>query len=334
MDKKRLFEITDNFKRFRIGVVGDLILDRYIWGKATRISPEAPVPIVKAERKTSALGGAANVLRNLSTLKTKPVSFGILGNDVDGRETLQLCRNWNIETKGIVLDSTRQTTVKTRLIADRQQVVRIDDEKDTPIDDACRGELLNRISAALTNGELDALVIEDYHKGVVSNTLVREIQTQADSSGIPLALDPHPGHQLEISGLKLITPNRSEAFTLAGEYFTPTVLPLEEDEKLCKVAARLLSRWSPGILLITLGSEGMALFVGNDEPIHMPTKAREVFDVSGAGDTVIATFITAFLAGADPLEAADISNHAAGIAVGQIGTFPVALEDIHKSFDF
>lgn len=332
IDKDRVCEITKRFRQFHIGVIGDLILDQYIWGHATRISPEAPVPVVKVERKTSTLGGAANVLRNISSLGAKSVAFGVVGDDSAGEEIINLCRKWDIEPTGIVVDGERNTTVKTRLIADHQQVVRIDEEKDSRISLQLAKTLLNDVSTRIKENRLDAIIIEDYNKGVISNFLVKELQTLLNSKKIPIALDPHPQNPLDIKDIKLLTPNRTEAFSLVNEPYAPTILPLENDYKLNDVGNKLINNWSPEILLITLGSAGMALFEATAKPIQIPTAAKEVFDVSGAGDTVIATFTTALLSGASTLEAAMIANHAAGIVVRKVGTVPVDVCDLIDSF--
>ena len=332
IDKDRVCEITKRFREFHIGVIGDLILDQYIWGNATRISPEAPVPVVKVERKTSTLGGAANVLRNISSLGAKSVAFGVVGKDRAGEEIVNLCRKWNIEPTGIVVDSERNTTVKTRLIADHQQVARIDEEKDCRISNKLAKTLFDDVSSCIKENRLDAIIIEDYNKGVISNFLLEELQTLLNSKNIPMALDPHPQNPFDLKNIKLLTPNRTEAFSMANEPYTSTVLPLENDYKLNAVGNKLINKWSPEVLLITLGSAGMALFEAAAKPIQIPTAAKEVFDVSGAGDTVIATFTTALLSGASSLEAATIANHAAGIVVRKVGTVPVDVDDLLDSF--
>ena len=330
IEKNRIIKIAKQFPEFRIGVIGDLILDRYIWGHATRISPEAPVPIVKVDRKNSALGGAANVLRNIASLGAKPLAFGVIGDDKAGREIVRLCEKWTVDPSGIIVDGERNTTVKTRLIADHQQVVRVDEEIDSAISPQLALTLVRRVSSLAQKG-LDAVIIEDYNKGVISDFLVTELQQFLNSQNIPLALDPHPLNPLKVKGIRLFTPNRAEAFGLAGVLHTATVLPLDDDHALHDVGDKLMDRWSPEILLVTLGSAGMALFEKGAKPIHIPTAAKEVFDVSGAGDTVIATFTVALLAGASALEAAILANHAAGIVVGKVGTVPVDVEVLLKN---
>lgn len=333
MNKIRAHTLINMFPKFHIGVIGDIIFDKYIWGHASRISPEAPVPVVKVQKKTTTLGGAANVLRNLSSLGVKPVGFGIIGDDPDGIELVGLCNTLGIDTEGLIIDSSRITTVKTRLIANNQQVARIDDEIDSHVNNSLTDKLISSITESIKNGKLNALIIEDYNKGVITNSLIAKITKIAHSKCIPVALDPHPGNELKMKGITLLTPNRQEAFALAGEYLTPSVFPIKNDQKLLKVGEKLLSSSVEKMLLITLGSGGMALFEKDKIPIHIPTLAQEVFDVSGAGDTVIATFMSAVLAGAKPLEAATIANHAAGIVVGKVGTVPVDHESLLGSFN-
>ncbi len=333
MNKKRVAETLGKLGQVRVAVVGDLMLDRYITGRASRISPEAPVPIVKVQHKRSVLGGAANVLRNLASLGVVGQAFGVIGDDSSGHELLALCEAGGIGTAGIIQQSNRPTTVKTRVIAEPQQVVRIDEEDDAPIEDGLRQELAERLGRMMRGGEIDAVIIEDYNKGVVNQAFADHILSLARESGMMTALDPHPGNPIEIKGLTILTPNRSEAFALAGVYYRSTVLPLEQDMPLLQVGEQLMARWQPELLLVTLGGEGMALFMA-DEPVrHMPTVAREVFDVSGAGDTVIATFTAGRLAGLSPGDAVELANHAAGVVVGKIGTVPIAPEQLLQSFE-
>lgn len=332
--KKRVHQLASEFHKYRIGVLGDIIYDHYIWGTASRISPEAPVPIVRVNKRTGSLGGAANVLRNVAGLGAQAMAFGVVGHDAHGDNVLKMCQEANIDTQGLIFDPRRKTTVKTRVIANHQQVVRIDDEVDHPIDEEVRKRLLNAITNAVFENRLDGLIVEDYNKGVVTNDLVRDVNTILAGRNVSLALDPHPGNLLDLKGLSVLTPNRMEAFGLAGAYYTPTVLPIHDDVKLGEVALKLLKRWPSTLLLITLGADGMALFhEGDDEPVHIPTVAKEVYDVSGAGDTVIAAFMVAYLAGASAYEAAVIANHAAGIVVGKVGTVPIEIKELIASFE-
>ncbi len=332
MRRDRVNTIAAAISNCSIGVVGDLILDQYIWGHATRISPEAPVPIVKVERKTTTLGGAANVLRNLKSLGAGAQAFGVIGDDAGGIEMLTLCERWGILTPGVVRSADRVTTVKTRLLADNQQVARIDEEIDSQIGDEIAERLRSGVCQQLRSGALAALIAEDYNKGVLSGPFLQHLVALAREHNVPVALDPHPGNRMPIKGLTLITPNRAEAFALTGEFLTPTVLPLSADAGLIRVGARLMVDWAPDILLITLGKDGMAVFQPDKPPHHIPTAAREVYDVSGAGDTVIASFMAAMCGGATALESAELANHAAGLAVAHVGTVSVEMTDIIQTF--
>lgn len=333
MKLDRVRELTEKFSELKVGVIGDLMLDRYVYGAATRISPEAPVPVVRQQCETVALGGAANVLRNLVALGGGATAFGVVGGDPHADELRRQCREQGIDAAGIVASPGQQTTVKTRIIADGQQVARIDDEDDRPVAEPVRATLLEHVEAACRRGELGGLIIEDYNKGVVAGDLAAQVQSVAAEHRVLTALDPHPGSPQEVKGLSLMTPNRHEALAMAGIYYQPTVLPLAEDRALAAAGRQLFASYSPALLLVTLGAEGMALFeAGDAPPTHIPTVAREVFDVSGAGDTVIAAFVLAMLAGASNEEAATLANHAAGIVVAKTGTVPAGRDELLASF--
>lgn len=330
MTTDRATELMRNFRGKRVAVLGDLILDRYLRGRAERISPEAPVPVVRVHEKHDELGGAANVLRNLAALGANPMAFGLLGNDSDGKQMMDLMRAQNIDVRGVLRDPTRQTTVKTRILADNQQVVRIDEENPSPLAPAYSQQLQTALNNALP--EIDALIVEDYNKGVITHELTRNIAQDCRRHRCILAWDPHPGNPIAVKDLTLFTPNRLEAFALAGMYYRPTTLPLPHDDALCQVGKALQQKWAPEALLITLGSDGMALFANPHPPFHVPTVAREVYDVSGAGDTVISSCVLAMLANADIREAAIFANHAAGVVVRHVGTVPVNITELKESF--
>jgi rfaE bifunctional protein kinase chain/domain len=327
---ERARDILDRCAGRRVAVVGDFMLDRYIWGAASRISQEAPVPVVRALKTTSAPGGAANVARNVHTLGARPVPFGVAGPDAAGDELAALLEAMAGGPAGIIRDTSRRTTEKTRIIAGGQQVVRVDNEDDDPLPGAIADELLARLRAAVAR--VDAIIVEDYAKGVVSGTVLREIAAMGNDRGVPVTLDPHPSHPYNVPGLAAITPNRAEAFALAGLYPAKTVLPLIDDAPLREAAVRLAALWAPKCILVTLGGDGMALFRRDSMPAHFPTRAREVFDVSGAGDTVIAAFTLALIAGATPEEACVLANHAAGVVVAKVGTAPVDAEELLATF--
>ncbi len=324
--------LTDAWQGKQIGVVGDLMLDRYIWGRADRISQEAPIPVVKAGKTTTRPGGAANVLHNLKTLGATPRTYGVLGKDISGNLLRCLLDELNIDTQGLLDDPDRITPEKTRILAGSQQVVRLDNERIEPLYPHTKEQLLAAIQTDLEAGRLDGLIIEDYAKGTLDIGLVETILQLCREHGLPVAMDPHPANPMLVDGLTLITPNRAEAFALAGLYHSEAKSPITEDDALLDVVQRLLDRCLLEQLLITLGGDGMALFRRGEAPLHVPTVAREVFDVSGAGDTVIASYLLALCAGATPEEAAVLANHAAGVVVGKVGTAPVHLEELLNAF--
>jgi D-beta-D-heptose 7-phosphate kinase/D-beta-D-heptose 1-phosphate adenosyltransferase len=275
-------------------------------------------------------GGAANVARNLTSLTASCELFGLIGRDDQGRTLKRLLREEHVNCDAVLAHSERPTSVKTRIIAHQQQVVRVDRETSEDLDHKSFTRLLQ-----LIEGRLDAcsaVIVGDYGKGVVTQPLLDQLKRSCRARGVWLSLDPKPVHHLNLGGLSLITPNRKEAFELAG---IPDGMkrgqPLQ-DVRLLEVAETLLSKLQPAVLLITLGDHGMLLCDRNQKPFHIPTVAQEVFDVSGAGDTVIASFTLAIAAGASPLEAAIFSNHAAGVVVGKVGTAVVAPEELLRSF--
>jgi len=325
----RVRRLLNAAKTSRILVVGDVMLDQFIWGRVVRISPEAPVPVVEFERESFMPGGAANAARNLTALNVNTELFGTVGHDDAARQLKELLKDQHIGCAGLLPHPARATSLKTRIVAHKQQLVRIDRETR----DGLEGPLMNRLLEAFKAQlkKADAVIICDYGKGVVSQHLLNEIKALCRARATWLSLDPKPYH-LNLSGLSLITPNRKEAFELAN-------LPDETrhrnplaDKNLMAAAERLLRELRPAVLLITLGELGMLLCQRDQKPFHIPTMAREVFDVSGAGDTVIAAFTAAIAAGASPLEAAIISNHAAGIVVGKIGTATVTPDELLQSF--
>jgi len=317
----RAREILAEAARTRVAVVGDVMLDQFVWGSVSRISPEAPVPVLDFQRESFMPGGAANVARNLTSLGVPTELFGVVGEDVAGEQLAGLLREHRIGCRGMLADPRRMTSVKTRIVAHKQQVVRIDRETR----ESMNGQLARRLLAALKGriARTAAVIVGDYGKGVVTQDLLDEIKQLCRRRGVWLSLDPKPVHCLDLTGISLITPNRKEAFELARlPDDTRHAEPLA-DTNLMKVAERLLSELKPAVLLITLGELGMLMCARGQAPFHIPTVAQEVFDVSGAGDTVIASFTLAIAAGASPLEAALLSNYAAGIVVGKLGTATV-----------
>ncbi len=326
----RARQILSAAAKTRVLVLGDVMLDQFIWGGVSRISPEAPVPVVDFERESFMPGGAANVARNLTAFNVQTELFGAIGNDPAAAQLKKLLAEQKIGCAGLIANASRHTSVKTRIVAHKQQVVRIDRETRDALDGKLMGQLLGALKAGLNRA--DAVILGDYGKGVVTQPLLNEIKSLCRERGVWLSLDPKPVHHLNLSNLSLITPNRKEAFELADlPDETKNANPFA-DKNLMLVAERLLNELRPAVLLITLGELGMLLCQRGQKPFHIPTVAQEVFDVSGAGDTVIATFTLAIAAGASPVEAAILSNHAAGIVVGKIGTATASVEELLKSF--
>ena len=326
----RVRQILTGATKTRIVVVGDVMLDQFIWGSVARISPEAPVPVVDFERESLMPGGAANVARNLTSFNVPTELFGAVGEDPAAEQLKGLLSEYRIGCRGILASSARRTSVKTRIVAHKQQVVRIDRETRDGMDGPMHRRMITLLKPMIRGAS--ALIVGDYGKGVVTQAILDEIKPLCREQGVWLSLDPKPAHKLNLTGLSLITPNRKEAFELAGlPDETRNANPLA-DANLMRVADVLLAELHPALLLVTLGELGMLLCQRGQPPFHIPTLAQEVFDVSGAGDTVIASFTLAIAGGASPMEAALISNHAAGIVVGKIGTATVAPEELLASF--
>ena len=326
----RVRKILAAAAKTRVLVVGDVMLDQFIWGSVARISPEAPVPVVDFESESFMPGGAANVARNLTALHAATEIFGAVGKDTAAQQLKKLLAEQKVGCAGLLENHGRHTSVKARIVAHKQQVVRIDRETRDGLDEALTAKLLGSIKSKLKNA--DAVIVGDYGKGVVTQPLLNGLKALCRERGIWLSLDPKPVHHLNLSNISLITPNRKEAFELANlADETRNHNPLA-DKNLLLVGERLLNELRPAVLLITLGELGMLLCQRGHKPFHIPTVAQEVFDVSGAGDTAIATFTLAVAAGASPVEAAILSNHAAGIVVGKIGTATTAPEELLKSF--
>jgi D-beta-D-heptose 7-phosphate kinase/D-beta-D-heptose 1-phosphate adenosyltransferase len=318
--------VLSQFARQRILVVGDLMLDRYIHGAVSRISPEAPVPVVRVTQERSVPGGAANVAANIGSLGAGAASCGILGRDTAGQELRALLEKTGVHLDGCLDDPGWRTIVKTRVIAERQQVVRVDWEDDFELGGPRLAAFCERVDRETRRAT--GVIIEDYGKGLIQQAVVDTALKAAAEKGIPCGLDPKENHELAMSGITVATPNRKEAFAIARvAESAPQPDPLR-DRALRTVSEELLSKWSPRLLVITLGAQGMLLASRGEAPRHVPTRAREVFDVSGAGDTVIAACVLSLAAGATPLEAAELANFAAGVVVGKLGTASCTQEEL------
>ena len=310
------------FTRSSILVIGDIMLDRYIQGDVARISPEAPVPVVLVEKETAHLGGASNVANNLRALGCKVFLAGVVGGDLQGRELKKIAQSKGIDT-GCLVETKRPTTSKTRIIARGQQVLRVDMEENIPVDEKAGEGLLSSIKGVLPM--IDGLIISDYAKGVISKKLISPIIKEAGERNIPIFVDPKPKNKRFYDFVDYITPNLSEAEQMTGVEITGKA-DIEQ-------AARIIKKeLSCKAVLITMGSRGMGLLDKEMDFLSIETFAKEIFDVTGAGDTVIAAFALSIIAGLSPREAAHISNAAAGIVVGKLGTATVSTDEIRDYF--
>jgi D-beta-D-heptose 7-phosphate kinase/D-beta-D-heptose 1-phosphate adenosyltransferase len=328
--RSRIFRLLSSAGRTRILVIGDVMLDHFIWGSVARISPEAPVPVLDFERESFMPGGAANVARNLTALGVPTEVFGIVGRDGAANQLKALLSEHKIGCAGLLTAGNRRTSVKTRIVAHKQQVVRVDRETRERLDGKATERLLAAIHTMLPR--TDAVIVGDYGKGAVTEALLGNLKRLCRRHGVWLSLDPKPVHQLDLTGLSLITPNRKETFELADVSDDTRASNPLTDASLLRAAEKLLAQLQPAVLLITLGELGLLVCQRGQKPFHIPTVAQEIFDVSGAGDTVIAMFTLAIAAGASPVEAAIVANHAAGIVVGKIGTATASLEELLASF--
>ena len=302
----------------RVMVLGDLMLDRYISGSVSRISPEAPVPVLRVQQERGVPGGAANVAKNIRALGGQAVLAGVVGRDAPGRELMALLRAAGIQTAGVVPWHGCQTIVKTRVLADRHQIVRVDWEDAIEQVQGAAQELCRRIPALVE--ESDGVIIEDYGKGVVSQAVVDATLEAAKKFKRPVGLDPKDTHKLSFDWLTLATPNYAEACAAAGVQMTDMGDHPLKNATLARAAAILQKKWQCRLMMITLGPHGMYLMEENSKPKVIPTRAREVYDVCGAGDTVIAATLLALSAGVPYEQSALLANYAAGVVVGKVGT--------------
>lgn len=319
LDLAALRGIVSRFAGRRLVVWGDLMLDRYLWGRVDRISPEAPVPVVEIERETCSLGGAGNVAANLRALGAEAVLVGVLGKDADGDALLESLAGRGIETSRIVRDPSRPTTVKTRVIAHSQQVVRTDRES--------RGDLADEPAAGLARalreeiGRADGLIVSDYGKGVITAAGIEAALREALRREIHVSVDPKESHIDAYRGASILTPNQHEAGGVMGRRIV-------DESSLLAVGRGLLERVRAKAVLVTRGADGMSLFEATGRVTHLPTAAREVYDVTGAGDTVVSVVALALAAGADFPDACVLANHAAGVVIREIGTAVCTPEEL------
>ena len=330
MTSERLEEILDRAGSQRLLVIGDLMLDEFVWGKVGRISPEAPVPVVEVTGESFYPGGAANVARNLREFTGHVSVLGAVGKDPSGQRLRDLLAEQNIQLLSSAETPGFSTIVKTRIIARHQQVVRVDRERVSGLSP----KEVAKAAAAVRDklSDVDALIFEDYGKGFIVADLVSQIARDAKAAGKIVTADPNSRNPIDWSGMTAVKPNRSEAFLAAGITSHDSDLLPDKDSDLRQAGEVLLKRWGAQYVLITLGENGMMLFQDEQAPHHIPTKARQVFDVSGAGDTAIALFTLALASGASPVEAAEIANHGSAVVVGKLGTATVSREELLASF--
>ncbi|MBI5604343.1 MAG: D-glycero-beta-D-manno-heptose-7-phosphate kinase [Deltaproteobacteria bacterium] len=314
-----MVKAIQSFPKNKVLVVGDIMMDEFLWGEVSRISPEAPVPIVKVEKETFLLGGAANVVNNLLGLKGQVLLAGVIGSDSMGRRLIRKLQSLGTTTEGIVVEEGRPTAIKTRVIAHHQQVVRVDREKVGPILPETLRAILNIIRKNIS--QIRGIIVSDYGKGVVSQELMIGLKKIAGKNAIPVLVDPKPHNMGWYDQVTVITPNHLEAEMAVGK-------KIESKEDLLWAGRYLLKKTKCESVLITRGREGMTLFLKNKKVEHIPTVAQKVFDVTGAGDTVIATLILSLVSGVNMIQACKMANFAAGIVVGEVGTAAVKAGDL------
>jgi rfaE bifunctional protein kinase chain/domain len=314
LSEDRLRNLIAALRGRRIAVLGDLMLDRYHWGTVRRVSPEAPVPVVEVESEQVRFGGAANVANNIKALGGSPVLVGLIGEDHPGEMFLEMMAEQGLEDSCIVRDPSRPTTIKTRVIAQGQHVVRIDNESKVPCSSALAAQIVGAIRGKID--ALDAIIIEDYNKGVVTREVIRDVVTLAREHKRIVTVDPKFDNFLEYQGVTVFKPNRRETEEVLGGR-------LRTAAEVDAAGKKLLQLLHAENVLLTRSEEGMSLFRSSGGTVHFPSMAQNVQDVSGAGDTVIATLTMALAAGADISEACHLANCAGGVVVGYVGIVPI-----------
>jgi D-glycero-beta-D-manno-heptose-7-phosphate kinase len=322
LDDAGIDRILEQFQGKRIAILGDLMLDRYYWGSVHRISPEAPVPVVEVESESVRFGGAANVANNIQALGGVPLLIGLVGNDHPGQMMAEMMAERGMDTSGLVMDADRPTTIKTRVIASEQHVVRIDNEAKTPCPEHLQSSIVDGVRYHIHS--LDAILIEDYNKGVITKAVIDEVLAVAHKYDKIVTVDPKFDHFLDFKGVTVFKPNRRETEEVLGGR-------LRTDEEVERAGRKLLELLGAENILLTRGPEGMSLFERGGGSYHLPTAAEHVIDVSGAGDTVISTLTIALAAGAPTRDACLLANCAGGVVVGSVGIVPVTLGQIRDA---
>jgi rfaE bifunctional protein kinase chain/domain len=321
ISNNRLDELKKGFDGKRIAVIGDMMLDGYFWGDVKRISPEAPVPVLEVEEEFFRFGGAANVALNVLTLGGIPVPVGVIGNDTYGNIFSSLLKEKKIDSEGIIIDNERPTTTKTRVIANNQHIVRIDKESKAYINKHIEAKILYFIESSV--GKIDGLILQDYNKGILTPSLISKIISLANKKDILITVDPKFDNFFEYKNVTVFKPNRKETETVLGSR-------IKDDKDISSAGRNLLNKLNSKYVLLTLGEGGIAVFEKGDKERRMPTKARKVADVSGAGDTVISTLTIGLAAGANIYEACFLANYAAGIVCGEVGIVPIEKEALFQ----
>lgn len=319
INRLKLQEAIEKFSSANVLVIGDIIVDHFIWGNVSRISPEAPVPVVNVTDESLLLGGSANVLHNLYDLGARATLCGVIGYDLMGQHLLQLLQQMDSPTAGVIKTHDRPTTKKTRIVAQSQQVVRFDREKTDPLPAETLHAQCSFIEANIAS--FDAVIISDYCKGVVCGRLMDHLRRLVSRHHVPMIVDPKPSHATLFKGATIITPNHREAEKMSG-------VTICDDESLFQAAAALLQRLDSTAVLITRGEAGMTLLEKEKPIFTIPTVAKEIYDVTGAGDTVIASLALGLASGLSFAEAATLANFAAGIVVAKIGTATASAKEL------
>jgi D-beta-D-heptose 7-phosphate kinase/D-beta-D-heptose 1-phosphate adenosyltransferase len=318
--KRRALSILGEFSSRRILIVGDVMLDEYIWGRASRISPEAPVPVVEVERESLRLGGAGNVVSNLVSLGALPFAVGVIGRDEASDRLLAEMESLGVDSSGLVRDRSRRTTMKTRIIAQHQQVVRADRETRLPVSEETAQEVLAALWQRLGD-DADGLIVSDYDKGTITPFILKHALQAARETRRPVFLDPKVRNFRHYTPVTLLKPNQREAEQVTG-------IEIADDESLVAAGRKIIEMVGCEHLLVTRGEHGMALFSVDGGISQIPTVAHEVYDVTGAGDTVMAMLSLAMTSGGTPLEAAVLANYAASIVVAKVGTATASREEV------